>query len=550
MKRSFRQELVHEIVHQFAHLSIIVSLLMFLFLISAVFYIQYYQLDFETKEINQRYETVVEHAQKNLTKMNQRSIPNFINNGKDEQEIYAEYYRNSAVNNNRSILLVLDKNFKTQLSTQANAQKQIVSVYYLRTVIEAANFPDQALRITKGNDGNNYLIVFNKVYQHQRFLGYSMLFLNGNDFLINDLSYGTNYVIADQFNHVYARNNTTLIQGHLHKIKTANFKHRFAFIRGKGYLTKTVSLNKNFKLYTYELLFPIQIFFTIIIVTMACLLTFLLYQSKRLAEKIANRNTSNIEQLVNEVKEVSLGAKKKITIDTDDEFKFLADSINQMITDFDELTNQKVALEKQKSQYEKRMLEAQFNPHFLYNTLESIRIVSKFDVALTEKLILSLNRVLRYSVDHGNEETTVGEDLEVLKDFLEVNKVRFEYFNYEIEVDERLKNLTVPRLFIMPIVANSLKYGMKIRSDVIIKVKAYYNDLHEIVFEVRDNGAGFSQKRIEQVYQQYEDEATYHGLINSYRRLKIMFPLADLRIVNHAIGASVCFVLIEGDLHV
>ena len=164
MKRSFRQELVHEIVHQFAHLSIIVSLLMFLFLISAVFYIQYYQLDFETKEINQRYETVVEHAQKNLTKMNQRSIPNFINNGKDEQEIYAEYYRNSAVNNNRSILLVLDKNFKTQLSTQANAQKQIVSVYYLRTVIEAANFPDQALRITKGNDGNNYLIVFNLNY--------------------------------------------------------------------------------------------------------------------------------------------------------------------------------------------------------------------------------------------------------------------------------------------------------------------------------------------------------------------------------------------------
>lgn len=79
-----------------------------------------------------------------------------------------------------------------------------------------------------------------------------------------------------------------------------------------------------------------------------------------------------------------------------------------MISRLQALHQKTLALEKQNVSFEKRMLEAQFNPHFLYNTLETILITSHYDSDLTEKIVLQLTKLLRYSLDESQEAVCLG----------------------------------------------------------------------------------------------------------------------------------------------
>ena len=82
------------------------------------------------------------------------------------------------------------------------------------------------------------------------------------------------------------------------------------------------------------------------------------------------------------------------------------------------------------------MLEAQFNPHFLYNTLETIKITSMIDASITQDLIQNLTRILRYSVTELEKETTLGKDLEIIEAYLKIHQIRFEQFSYHIDYSQ------------------------------------------------------------------------------------------------------------------
>ncbi|MCW1004763.1 histidine kinase, partial [Streptococcus anginosus] len=81
-------------------------------------------------------------------------------------------------------------------------------------------------------------------------------------------------------------------------------------------------------------------------------------------------------------------------------------------------------LETQKLLFEKRMLEAQFNPHFLYNTLETILITSHYDSQLTERIVIQLTKLLRYSLSGSTEAAVLKDDLAIIESYLLINQVR------------------------------------------------------------------------------------------------------------------------------
>ncbi|HFU1142329.1 TPA: sensor histidine kinase, partial [Streptococcus pyogenes] len=224
---------------------------------------------------------------------------------------------------------------------------------------------------------------------------------------------------------------------------------------------------------------------------------------------------------------ISRQEKRRIDLESQDEFQYLSDQINQMVERLQQLHDKTLDLETQKLLFEKRMLEAQFNPHFLYNTLETILITSHYDSALTEKIVIQLTKLLRYSLTDSSKPVLLKDDLSVIESYLVINQVRFEELQYSINLSPDLDSLAVPKLFLLPLIENAIKYGLKERHDVKINIACYYQDDH-IIFSVRDNGSGIDAHHQKVIREQLEAGESHHGLINSYRRLKYHFSEVSL----------------------
>src|SRR5699024_7582755 len=118
-----------------------------------------------------------------------------------------------------------------------------------------------------------------------------------------------------------------------------------------------------------------------------------------------------------------------------------------------------------------KQLEAQFNPHFLYNSLETIKYLIDLDPKQATRMILNLNHLLRYSIDVTKHEVTLEEDIENVKKFLEIIKTRLdERFAYEINISEEVQKTKIPRLLIQPLIENSVKHGFQVKEDLNIAI--------------------------------------------------------------------------------
>ena len=152
----------------------------------------------------------------------------------------------------------------------------------------------------------------------------------------------------------------------------------------------------------------------------------------------------------------------RVSLDTDEEFARVGSKINHMLDSIQELHRQNTELIQLKQAAEINQLTAQFNPHFLYNTLESLRSGMLLEPQKADRLILSLTRILRYSIDDHKEEVLLSEDLTYLNGYLEILKYRFgERFQYELFLEDECLNCLVPKLLLQPIIENSIKYGFQ-----------------------------------------------------------------------------------------
>lgn len=140
-------------------------------------------------------------------------------------------------------------------------------------------------------------------------------------------------------------------------------------------------------------------------------------------------------------------------------------------------------------------LHAQINPHFLYNTLNSIASLAKTDGNKTEKMALTLSDLFRYSVNRkGEKMSTVEEEVEMVRNYLEIEKIRFEEkLHYNIYVDKSILQKQVPRFILQPLIENAIKHGIsKIehQGKVSLEIKQLKNRLQIIV---SDNGPDFPE---------------------------------------------------------
>jgi len=170
-----------------------------------------------------------------------------------------------------------------------------------------------------------------------------------------------------------------------------------------------------------------------------------------------------------------------------------------------------------------KALQAQINPHFLFNALNTIISFVRIDPNRARELIINLSTYLRYNLEVGENHVDIYLELEQVKAYIEVEKARFgDKLNIIYNIDDDL-DVKIPSLIIQPIVENSIKHGIlegKGTGSVTIEIKKVEGDNVMIVIE--DDGVGISKEIIEKVYESKMEENKI-GMSNVHKRLKYIY---------------------------
>ena len=189
-----------------------------------------------------------------------------------------------------------------------------------------------------------------------------------------------------------------------------------------------------------------------------------------------------------------------IKISTDiTEVSELENEYNRLIDRIKALTENITKEEKARRVFELKMLQSQINPHFLYNTLDTILWLSELNEnEAVIKVTSALGKLLRFSLSTDLDFVSIKDEIEHVKNYLEIQKIRYEdMLVYEIDSIDNLKDAFIPKLIIQPIVENAIYHGLRPNGGgkINISFESFDND---IIIIVSDNGKGFDTKKLKE----------------------------------------------------
>ncbi|HHD3329243.1 TPA: sensor histidine kinase [Streptococcus pyogenes] len=527
VEEHFKKQLQDDISRHFSYQSLMLSLLLIgLFII---FSLAPQQLGLY-RDINAtatRYHRLISKQEALLDELGKNSLLPFLNKNLSTADLSKHYFHLRHSSQTSPELLLFSPNQGLLFASNPHLGNVFSKSVYIQEVLRAAHPPKTLFKVAMDSEDGHYLMIIKPMIDQNQLKGYAFLVMSGKDFLHPTKTLTSELVIADKLDNTVTFSNREFIASSLDKINSQYLHHYFVFQDNRAFITRKVALQGGLWLYMYRPLIPMVSVMLFTLISSAVIFVILQRKSSGLANRIAAKNSRAINQMVRDMSAISRQEKRRIDLESQDEFQYLSDQINQMVERLQQLHDKTLDLETQKLLFEKRMLEAQFNPHFLYNTLETILITSHYDSALTEKIVIQLTKLLRYSLTDSSKPVLLKDDLSVIESYLVINQVRFEELQYSINLSPDLDSLAVPKLFLLPLIENAIKYGLKERHDVKINIACYYQDDH-IIFSVRDNGSGIDAHHQKVIREQLEAGESHHGLINSYRRLKYHFSEVSL----------------------
>jgi len=255
---------------------------------------------------------------------------------------------------------------------------------------------------------------------------------------------------------------------------------------------------------------------------------------------MTTRLTRPIQILLRRMRQAAAGnLDAKVSPSGSDEIAALGTGFNTMIERIKELMERSIREQRSIQMAELRMLQAQINPHFLYNTLDSV--IWMAEAGNKEQLIQviqALSRFFRISLSKGRELITIKEELEHVLSYLVIQQVRYrDILDYAIEVPKEMDAYLILKMTLQPIVENALYHGIKNkRGKGMIRISGQVQD-HAILITVSDNGAGMSREQLEELTKRYKSEAEQemgdempgsrsisgYGLYNVEQRIRLFY---------------------------
>ena len=210
------------------------------------------------------------------------------------------------------------------------------------------------------------------------------------------------------------------------------------------------------------------------------------------------------------------------------EFAQMSGNFNYMTADLKEYMEKQVEQQKQLNEIQIAMMQAQLNPHFLYNTLDTVKWVAKANrVPEIVTLVSKLAKILRAAISK-EQFTTLREEMELVKSYAEIQRIRFNgKFECLCSYDESLADCELPKLVIQPIVENAVIHGLAECEEGHIQVTAYTEEsenMPKLVVTVSDDGCGIEQEVIDRLNSKGLRERTDHiGLGNVDRIIRLHY---------------------------
>ena len=243
----------------------------------------------------------------------------------------------------------------------------------------------------------------------------------------------------------------------------------------------------------------------------------------RIMHAMTEQMVKSVDTLVREIRIIRKEDPDHIIeIDTGDEIEEIARQVNKMVRSIQELSQRNIALAEVNNRMEMQNLQAQINPHFIYNTLDNIRYLIPTDPQRAQQLIGRFIGILRYSINNTKHNVPVKDDLNYLQDYLVIQSTRFgANFSYEIDIDDACMEFIIPKLLLQPLLENSIKYGFQKKPRIHIRVRSWLGE-DALYFTVEDNGGGVDETTLEQlrdILRSDEVNIEHNGLQNINRRI-------------------------------
>ena len=217
-----------------------------------------------------------------------------------------------------------------------------------------------------------------------------------------------------------------------------------------------------------------------------------------------------------------------------DEIGLLEDSFDTMMTRNQELVTQEYQSKIEKRNAQIRALQAQINPHFMYNTLQVIGgMALKKGAPEIYAVTVALSDILRYSLNFSREMVPLREEIQYLQSFLKIQNERFAYrINLEIDIPDDLMSLQIPKLILQPILENTFEHGLADKKgEWLISIHGAITSNGDLSLVVADNGMGIQSDRLAQIREELArgadkaiDSGIHIGLNNVNSRIRLRCP--------------------------
>ena len=244
---------------------------------------------------------------------------------------------------------------------------------------------------------------------------------------------------------------------------------------------------------------------------------------------ISRSITQPIQQLCDSMERVQEGdfSVSDIVVESQNEIGSLTKSFNVMTHRIQDLMEQNIREQEAKRKSELKALQSQINPHFLYNTLDSI--IWMAEGKKNEEVVLmtaSLARLLRQSISNEDEVVSIGQEVEYARGYLTIQKMRYkDKMEFQIEVDPSILHIPLIKLVLQPVIENAIYHGLKYKeSKGLLLVKGFMKN-DNAVLQVIDNGVGMDEETLAHIYERHKVnyQSNGVGVYNVQKRLQLYY---------------------------
>ena len=244
---------------------------------------------------------------------------------------------------------------------------------------------------------------------------------------------------------------------------------------------------------------------------------------------IARNITLPIQQLRDSMEKVQEGdfGAAEVEVISQNEVGSLTRSFNIMTSRIQELMEQNIYEQQQKRKSELKALQSQINPHFLYNTLDSI--IWMAEGKKNEEVVImtaSLARLLRQSISNEEEQVPIRQEVEYARSYLTIQKMRYkDKLEFQIQVEEEILGVQIIKLVLQPLIENAIYHGLKYKEGKGLLVVSGCREGENAVIRIQDNGAGMDEQTLSHIFEKHKVNYRSNGVgvYNVQQRLQLYY---------------------------